>query len=923
MLRSLAGIVGAGLIIAAVGARERHWRALWRTPLVWPVLMLTVAYGLATGLSIAPRISFWGAYLRQQGCYTWLSYVGVYFAILLLVRRRDQIECTVTAIVLASVPPAAYALLQHAGVDPFHWDPGGDRRGRVIGTAGNSVFLGGFLIMVVPLTLARLVECLEPAAARTFRSPRRRAVAVGVYALLLLLQLSALFYTQSRGPQVGLGIGLAVFAVILALRYRRRRWLWGTVGLTIAATAGLLLLNLAHGPLQRLRALPYVGDLGRVFDVDSGTGKVRALIWEGTLHLVAANPWRAVFGYGPDTMPLAYEPFYPPALAHVESSDVTPDRAHNDLLDALIATGIIGAAASLAFFVALFRRLLEWLDVIGNRHRREWFFAALGLGATVGGSVPIFVDGSLRFSAIGLAAGLVAALVIYLIAGVAIHLRRTETAPRADRLLLGALLAAVVAHFVEIHLGIAVASTRLYCLAYAALATVEGTQRRVASEPVPPAHGDVLGGLVGLMLITLTFEFWQPPSDPSTFVLISAGLWFSAAALVVTTPATVPIDRPLRRFATFSLTPWLLFVVVYAGWPARDAPLTQPIADSASLYYGFVFLAVGIGGLLATRVEPWREPAGESPARLRPMLLGVILLAAALWLVHTNLAAVRADRLVARGSSAESHAQWDAAAALYEAALDLQPTEASYAIRLGRVRAEQARATLPEARQEREIYLGQGLATLQQARRRNPLDPQPLRELARLQRLWAGASDDVASRAEHFRHADRLYGQAVEQSPQHAALWNEWATLDLDREQPTAALAKLARSIAVDPDNVLAYCVRGDMSMQADRVEDALADYAHAARLSPRLIDAWSGQALALARLGRRSEAIAANRAALALAPNDFITHRNLALLYRDTGQPTLALAEARAALAVAPADGRAALEQFIDALHPEAAASD
>jgi len=84
--------------------------------------------------------------------YTALSYVAVFAAVVLVVRRRQQVERIVTAALLGSVPVLLYALVQWAGADPIAW--GFDVRARVHGTIGGPIFLGGYLVMVLPLTLA-------------------------------------------------------------------------------------------------------------------------------------------------------------------------------------------------------------------------------------------------------------------------------------------------------------------------------------------------------------------------------------------------------------------------------------------------------------------------------------------------------------------------------------------------------------------------------------------------------------------------------------------------------------------------------------------------------------------------------------------------------------------------------------------------
>ncbi len=166
----------------------------------------------------------------------------------------------------------------------------------------------------------------------------------------LALVLTTIFLTQSRGPWLGLGAGLLVWTVTLLLIRGRRGWAVATLLGALALGALLVVFNLPSSPMAPLRDVPYLGRLGRLLETETGTGKVRLLIWRGAVQLAARDPLRAVVGYGPDTMFYVFGRVYPPELAHFEARNATPDRAHNALLDAQVNTGAVGLLALLGVF---------------------------------------------------------------------------------------------------------------------------------------------------------------------------------------------------------------------------------------------------------------------------------------------------------------------------------------------------------------------------------------------------------------------------------------------------------------------------------------------------------------------------------------------------------------------------------------------
>jgi tetratricopeptide (TPR) repeat protein len=207
----------------------------------------------------------------------------------------------------------------------------------------------------------------------------QRLCGAGMLAVSLLLLLT-IFFTQSRGPWVGLGVGLFVFFTLLLIQAYRgarreddlpRARLWrglliGEVVLALAVAGFIVIFNYSDAPIfKQLREAPYIGRMGRLLDVSAGTtGDVRMKIWfgddkaGGAVALITSDPFRTVFGWGPESMFVAYNKFYPPSLANVESRGASPDRSHEAYLDELVTKGVVGLISYL--FVILSFLVLAW-----------------------------------------------------------------------------------------------------------------------------------------------------------------------------------------------------------------------------------------------------------------------------------------------------------------------------------------------------------------------------------------------------------------------------------------------------------------------------------------------------------------------------------------------------------------------------------
>ncbi len=239
------------------------------------------------------------------------------------------------------------------------------------------------------------------------------------------------------------------------------------------------------------RELPEIGRFGKLLESEGGSGRVRVLIWDGVLELIAPhdplelpdgqadsfNVIRPLIGYGPESMYVVYNRFYQPELATIEARNASPDRSHNETFDALVITGGIGFLVWQFLYLSVFYYGFRWLGVVKSSRDRNWLIL-LWIGGAITGGVVLTLLLGMSFLGIAIPFGTIAGLVIYLIY-YALTSRPDDTDKEInpfgiDRLLMIGLIAALIAHYVEIHFGIAIAATRTYFFVYAALMFLVG-----------------------------------------------------------------------------------------------------------------------------------------------------------------------------------------------------------------------------------------------------------------------------------------------------------------------------------------------------------------------------------------------------------------------------------------------------------------
>lgn len=928
-------------------------------PLVLAALALAVVQIIATITSIAPPVSWWGSYMRLEGTYTFLSYFALFLIMLASLRRREQVDRVITVSLLVSAPISFYGIVQFLHLDPLPW--GGDVTARVTSSLGNAIFLAAYLIMVVPLTLVRWVDSYRqwrqtPSPSRsvwgasapvllqrvglvilmnafpaylliinvrssnvwwgalpalaTFvllclpfarrSKPLPPVVGLVSYGVLFALQVIAIILTQSRGPWIGLAAGLVCFVTLVAIRGRQRRLLKGIVAAAIPAALFLLVFNLPISQLDSLRQLPYVGRLGTLTQLESGTGKVRSLIWQGSLELLRERPdpglqpdalssLRPLIGYGPDAMALASNKVYQSGLSQVEARNASPDRNHLNLLDHLIMTGVLGLAAYLAVVIFGLWRGWTYLWRSDQRHSQLILIGVIA----------------------GLAAHLVESQVGIVIVATWtyfwVYLAIIARAPAWTAELAPATAGAVPASAPR--------------TAGIAAADMSGRKRKGRRAPVDVqpvattlASGDSAGAwywpasYVGLSIFGVALLVTARPIEDASVIFALSYAW-AALGILVGGLAMSGTTARLRRSMPSRSPGWIPAVA-----PVLALLIIAPITLwNLSVVTADVYYKRGTGAEALGRVDV-AVTQYQKALRLQPdqdwyfIFFGRALLTLA------------EQRSASQGAAAPVPMTTDQLLAMDTRALSAMPKEELLA----------ATNTL-----------------FDRARELSPLNPDHYANLGRLHRYWG----DTVDRS-HLDDSLLYLQEATTVSPRVAHLQDDLARTYMSRGEIDKALQVLDHSKQLDPTYASTYLLIGYAYQQQQMWDDALANLQKAMEIDPgslvaeggaeqriaKYIEAGKGEELAeifrhvveenpsnstvrstygfvLSRLGKTQEALDQFRINVELSPKDWIGHRNMAISYQQLGMVPEALAAAELALQYAPEDQKKPIRDFVAAL--------
>jgi O-antigen ligase len=322
--------IAATVIIFAV----ETWRARpvidWRTPFLWPALLLVVAAALdvVEAPSRTAALGLFRAYFVEP--------IAFAFVLVQVVNTTRRAFVVLAGLAVAgawvSVPNAIDVLQALRGhtYDVLNTPP------VVIYTTANALAL--FLGPLIAIAASLLLYVDD------------RNVRAGS-AVFLVLAVPSMILTFSRG---GL-LAMAAVAVGLALSHRRRVWL-------LAGTAAVALVLFVIPPIHTRVVVEFQNVGGTTFLGNAG----RIALWRATLQMLQHYP---IFGAGLSGFAERVQPYWHP-LGPAQFID-----PHNIVLNFWVETGVLGVIAAAWLLVIAFR----WSWAGWRRADAAWRPLSLGM----------------------------------------------------------------------------------------------------------------------------------------------------------------------------------------------------------------------------------------------------------------------------------------------------------------------------------------------------------------------------------------------------------------------------------------------------------------------------------------------------------------------------------------------------------------
>lgn len=386
-----------------------------RSKLDVPILLFVIVQLLASVISIHPRTSFLGYYSRFHGGFlSTLSYVTLYYAFISNFEKKQVKQLFIaffTSLSLVSI----WGIFEHFGhslscvplIGSFSVDCWvQDVQNRVFASFGQPNWMAAFIIGLIPFLLAETL------------AKGRHTIEKTLYFSTLVLGLFALYYTKSRSGFLGLVGGLSVFYGLLVtlpvwtkkagnqLRQQTQPVVLGLVliiGVSLATgtpyTPSVSEVLTSRSESIQPTAAPSPSDEVAVNRLEIGgtdSGEIRKIVWEGALDVWKRYP---LLGSGVETFAYSYYKDRPAEHNLVSEWDFLYNKAHNELLNFLATTGIVGLGTYLSMWA-----MAGWLVFWALFKQKDLsHHDALILAGSLSGLVGIMISNFFGFSTVAIA----------------------------------------------------------------------------------------------------------------------------------------------------------------------------------------------------------------------------------------------------------------------------------------------------------------------------------------------------------------------------------------------------------------------------------------------------------------------------------------------------------------------------------------
>lgn len=303
------------------------------------VFIFVAILGIATWTGIHPQRSFWGTIIRMEG-YILFLHLFLFFLVLVGVFRFKENWIGLIRFILFISLPLALLAISYKAIYPEAV------RDDLGGTFGNPSFYGSYLTIIILLSF--------------FWSLWEQNRKYKIFSLLVVfINIGVLlFLNGTRGAWIGTGVAFGFLSLVWFLFFSKAQTQKRKVVLlSICGVLFVFFLLLVLRDSGYFEQNSFWERYGELWQSVLEHKNVRFPVWQLGLALWKESPW---LGHGLESLHYLYEKHYRVEFLQYIPQTMSFDRAHNQFIDILISSGILGLFSYGALFASAIGMVIRY-----------------------------------------------------------------------------------------------------------------------------------------------------------------------------------------------------------------------------------------------------------------------------------------------------------------------------------------------------------------------------------------------------------------------------------------------------------------------------------------------------------------------------------------------------------------------------------
>jgi len=285
-----------------------------KSAITWGIVAFLIAILWSCTYSVDPILSFWGDAERMLGVFHIIHFFFLYLILISVFRSYEDWKILFSSSVIIATIVSVIGLT-----------------GNSYSTIGNTAYVSGYLIF-------NLYFC----ALLFFRAKKQNwRWFLSIPAILMLLEFSN---AHTSGAIIGLGISVLLIVFLIGVLHENKKVKLSAWGALVISITALVLI------FSQQNAVWFQKSFLKNLTAQKITFQTRLVSWEAAAKDFHNHPWLGV-GYG--NYASVFDRYFDAKFYNYSRSETYFDRAHNNLIDIVSTTGVVGLLAYLSIFVAV------------------------------------------------------------------------------------------------------------------------------------------------------------------------------------------------------------------------------------------------------------------------------------------------------------------------------------------------------------------------------------------------------------------------------------------------------------------------------------------------------------------------------------------------------------------------------------------